>query len=487
MGEISEGDRRDSRSVGKGHRLRLRRRPHLSAVRVVKVVWDRPVGDLSVAEKFLQGVAHVQLGFRFVDPLQEGVSHLPDKLLILDLGLSFRHDISGMVWPAGLRELNLGASFDRPISDVVLPSDLRRLTFGASFNKPINGVVWPASLRVLEFGRRFDQPVATDVVSWPERLESLSFGRDFSHDLGVASETESAGTVAMEAAPTVTATATDSRGRDWWPASLRRLELSEGFRQPIDTVAWPEALEELQLDCVSVREASAGTMAPGCGSAADRSIAWPRGLKRLSFDLSFHQPVEDVPLPPALEGLAFGDKFNQPIHGVRWPRGLKEISFGASFNQTIEGVTFPPSLERLAFGYRFDRSLERVRWPPGLERLVFRDHFNQPINGVVAWPSSLRTLKFGWRFNQPLPGGASFWPPHGLERLILGKNFDQPVECLVLPPGLVFMEFGQGCRQRLRGITWPPGLRDIVVGRCGKMLADEGLGGLPKGCRVRRS
>lgn len=467
-------------STGRGHRTRLllrsRPRSRLSNVRAVKVVWDRPVADIPSARFFLQSVAHFQLGFHFDTNPPQGLASLPEGLVVLDLGPRFGLDLSKVTWPAGLRELRLGASFDRPLSGIALPPGLRRLTFGANFNKPIDGVAWPTSLRVLEFGRRFDQPVATDAVSWPGQLESLSFGRDFSHDLAIVSEPKAA-----------LASAAGSRIRGWWPTSLRRLTLLEGFRQPIDTVAWPEGLEELYLDCVFVRKGSAGAASEAEGATNNTSsIAWPPGLKKLSFDLNFHQPLQDIPLPPSLEELAFGDSFDQPVRGVcLLPRGLKRLSFGASFNRSVEGVDFPSSIEHLAFGCRFNRSLKRVRWPQGLRRLVLRDHFDQPIH-AVAWPATLRTLEFGWRFNQPLPDESS-WPPC-LERLILGKNFDQPAESFSLPSSLVFLEFGEGCRQGLRGVKWPRGLKEVCVGRGGRILVDEKeiLKNMPKGCMILR-
>lgn len=470
---------RSSMSTGKGQRPRFlprsHSRPRLSNARAVKVVWDRPVEDIPSARLFLQSVAHFQLGFHFDTNPPQGLVSLPEGLVVLDLGPRFGLDIFRVTWPAGLRELRLGASFDHPLSGIALPPGLQRLTFGASFNKPIDDVAWPASLRVLEFGRRFDQPVAIDAVSWPGRLESLSFGRDFSHDLAVVS------------GPKPTLTSAGCRVRGWWPATLRRLTLLEGFRQPIDTVAWPEGLEELYLDCVFVRKGPASAASEDEGATNNiSSIAWPPGLKKLHFDLNFHQPVQDIPLPPSLEELAFGDSFDQPIGGVcQLPRGLRRLSFGASFNRNVEGVDFPPSIKQLAFGSRFNRSLEGVRWPPGLRRLVLRDHFDQPIH-AVAWPAALKSLEFGRRFNQPLPDEPS-WPPC-LERLILGNNFDQPSESLSLPSTLVFIEFGEGCRQGLRGVKWPRGLREIYVGKGGRILVNEKemLRNVPKGCRILR-
>lgn len=462
------------------------RRRMLSDVRATTVVWDRSAGEISSAQDFLENVVRLKFGFHFNEPLafkKTARFRWPGTLVALDLGGTFQQDLSGVSLPPALLELRFGAMFNRSIQRVSWPSRLVRLTFGASFNKPIIGIRWPATLKHLEFGDNFDQPFvqrsttasAADSVVWPPLLESLKFGTDFSHTIGGGG-----GTLAGAGA--------EGRGRNGCcggggglPPSLKRLTLSEGFLQPIDTVTWPDGLNELNLDCCYVSAAGEGRL--------------PAGLKRLRIDLDFHQPIRDVmPLLPAtLEEVAFGNTFNQPLGGVEWPDGLKKVAFGASFNKPIEddSVRFPPHLEELEFGFRFNQQIAHVAWPASLQYLTFRDHFNQPV-AAVCWPEGLKELRFGRMFDRPFSSGgeAVRWPTR-LCKLALGKNFNQPVHAFCLPPSLAELELSEGCQQPLEGVRWPARLRLITVGLGfgGGMaeLADGGGLALSEGCRLRRS
>ncbi|CAM9728440.1 unnamed protein product [Scytosiphon promiscuus] len=477
-----------------------RRKP--VGIRAITVVWDRQARDIPAARSFLRDAEHLKFGFHFNEPLATRTSdpkRWPEKLVTLDLGVRFQYDVSGVIFPPGLLELRFGAAFNRCIRRVAWPTSLRRLTFGASFNKPIVGVQFPAALRHLEFGASFDQPLsinctdttdaaaaATRSVSWPPILESLTFGAGFSQEIGGSSNgTQSAATLAEA----------DDRGHrrgdrrcgNRWPITLKRLTLSEGFHQPLDKVAWPQALEELNLDCVLVSSDQ--------GQERSAAVVLPTGLKTLRLDFNFHQPIQDVMprLPGTLVELVLGDHFNQPVFGLRWPPSLQKLSFGASFNQPIadENARLPPQLEELSFGSRFNQPIAAVRFPPSLRSLSFRDHFNQPV-ADVRWPESLRELRFGRTFDQNFSDdeGRANWPTR-LSKLTLGKHFRQPVQGLDFPPGLLELEFGQGCEQELEGMTWPAGLRRIIVdrgwgGRGEEGLVGRGVPGLPENCRILR-
>lgn len=440
--------------------------PRLLAVCASAVVWDRCAEDLRspAVMDSLRHVKHLRFGFHFNQPLEGVMASLPQSLVSLDLGVKFQQRVSGIRWPSSLRELKFGASFNSPIGGVkTWPPCLIRLIFGANFNQPIDGVTWPASLRFLEFGRNFDQDVSTGPEFWPPKLESLTFGTEFSRELG--GHRLAATLLGEERAKVAFA--------DLWPSSLRQLTLSQGFRQPIDTVAWPDKLEELNLDCVTVR---------GWMASRGWCVGWPRRLRRLTLDFDFHQSVAEVPLPKTLRELTFGDTFNQSIVGVRWPRGLKRLRFGASFNRPMHEVRLPPTLEFLAFGHRFNKPLKGVRWPQGVKEVVFQDHFDQPIGAIIVrWPKSLEALSFGWAFNQPLDDVA--WPAQ-LSKLALGSRFHQPHSKIRLPPGLSQLELGGGCKQNLDGLTWPDSLFVIIVGRGDAPSRKGSVKGLPRGCRV---
>lgn len=460
------------------------RRRMFSGVRATTIVWDRPAGEISSGQHFLENVAHLKFGFHFNEPLvlkKTARFRWPGTLVALDLGVKFHQDLSGVSLPSSLLELRFGAVFNRSIQGVAWPSRLVRLTFGASFNKPIIGIRWPTTLKHLEFGVNFDQPLvqdtatttaAADSVFWPPLLESLMFGTDFSHTVGGGGST-----LPVAEAEGYSGNCSCGGGL---PPSLKRLTLSQGFWQPIDTVAWPQGLEELNLDCLYVSVAGEGRL--------------PTGLKRLRMDLNFHQSIRDVMplLPITLEEVTFGSNFNQPVGGVEWPLGLKKVAFGASFNQPVEddSIRFPPHLEELQFGFRFNQPIAGVAWPASLRHLTFQDHFNQPI-AAVCWPEGLQELRFGRVFDKPFSSGgqAVRWPTR-LCKLAIGKNFNQPVQGLCLPPGLVELELGEGCQQPLEGVRRPARLRMITVGRGwrggGAVLASGGGLALPEGCRFRR-
>lgn len=454
----------------------------LLGVRASTVVWDRPFRDIVAAQTLLQGVACWRFGFHFNDPMlvprnETGCFRWPETLMTLDLGPRFRHDLSGVSLPAGLLELRLGAAFNRCVRGVDWPPRLRKLTFGAGFNKPIVGVVFPASLEQLSFGASFDQPLvqhmATDTcpscVSWPPRLHTLSFGAGFGHDIG-------GGNSILPLEATSTAAETKYGCGNRLPASLKRLTLSEGFRQPVDTVRWPPVLEELRLGCVYISDRGGGRLAATC---------LPRALSRLSLDLNFHQSVGDVMplLPDSLKDLEFGDVFNQCIAGIKWPSSLKRLAFGSRFNKPIAGALWPASLQHLSFGDCFDQPITGAAFPALLQHLSFGERFNRPISGV-KWPVSLQELRMGRCFNQEI--AEVVWPS-SLRKLSLGKNFRQPIRCLNLPPDLLELELAQGCKQSLHGVRWPTQLRRVTVCRAWGSGAPGGVRlEFPQGCRLRR-
>ena len=142
--------------------------------------------------------------------------------------------------------------------------------------------------------------------------------------------------------------------------------------------------------------------------------------------------IEAAVWPNGLQGLEFGDRFNQPIIGVAWPTSLQQISFDGRFNQPIIGVLWPTSLQQLTFRGIFNQPIIGAGWPSSLQQLSLGDGFNQPIVGVV-WPNSLKRLSFEFLFNEPLVGVV--WPPF-LEKLSFGAFFKQPIDGIVWPDSL---------------------------------------------------
>ena len=64
--------------------------------------------------------------------------------------------------------------------------------------------------------------------------------------------------------------------------------------------------------------------------------------------------------PAALEILTFGDRFNQPLQGVKFPASLQSLTFGVDFNQPLQGVDFPASLQTLTMPDEFNQAVHNL-------------------------------------------------------------------------------------------------------------------------------
>lgn len=79
---------------------------------------------------------------------------------------------------------------------------------------------------------------------------------------------------------------------------------------------------------------------------------------RLTFFSHFNEPLDErVVLPARLTDLAFGDRFDRPVHCLRLPATLKRLTFGASFNQSLDQCQLPRGLEQLTLGAAFSQAL----------------------------------------------------------------------------------------------------------------------------------
>ena len=62
-------------------------------------------------------------------------------------------------------------------------------------------------------------------------------------------------------------------------------------------------------------------------------------------------------LPPFLEHLTFGYRFNEALQGVDLPKSLRSLTFGSLFNRSLEEVVLPMEMETLTFGFCFNHSV----------------------------------------------------------------------------------------------------------------------------------
>lgn len=228
------------------------------------------------------------------------------------------------------------------------------------------------------------------------------------------------------------------------------------------------------------------------GSKLDMSkVQWPNGTKEIAL-CSFNRPIESVAWPKALETLWFADPtdsylpigrfldmFTMRIDVASFPSSLREIFLGDRFNRSIEGVGWPRGLERLSLP-GFNRSIRHVQWPPQLRSLEFVSPSNIRLwadggtdqEFIAGYDRDSRTGKRC--FNQPL--GTTL--PPSLESLWLPYEFDQPLGSVAWPSGLATLglafdlsHYQVGAEpdpfvngyQAVRAIMWPSNLQALFL------------------------
>ncbi|CAK9107463.1 Putative F-box and FNIP repeat-containing protein L60 [Durusdinium trenchii] len=190
-----------------------------------------------------------------------------------------------------------------------------------------------------------------------------------------------------------------------------------------------------------------------------RGLRMPLGLQDLTLGDRFDERL-DFHLPQTLKTLTLGQRFNQSLENVVFPESLLQVTLGRAFNQPLEAVKLPCALQTLVLGHDFNQALQHVLLPEGLQYLSFGDRFNQTLDGV-RFPGQLRSLKFGACFDQSLEGVT--WP-EGLEVLELGVNFNQSMDSVSLPGNLQALIFGYCFKHSLERVHLPSSLGKLTLG-----------------------
>ena len=154
------------------------------------------------------------------------------------------------------------------------------------------------------------------------------------------------------------------------------------------------------------------------------------GLKTLIFDHSFNRPLNK--LPPTLENLTFGIKFNQSLQENIYPTTLKKLKLGNDFNKEFNGKLFPLLIE-----------------------LEFGNRFNQDINEML--PITLKLLNLGYYFNKPINTFSST-----SEHLTLSSFFNHPIN--ILPPNLKYLKLGDSFKQIITNDMLSLSLETLIFG-----------------------
>ena len=80
---------------------------------------------------------------------------------------------------------------------------------------------------------------------------------------------------------------------------------------------------------------------------------------------------------------------------MTWPAGLQGLTFGQSFDQSLDKVSWPVGLQSLTFGRNFNQSLDNVIWPVGLQSLTFVNRNLQSLQDLDVLPCALVHLAIG--------------------------------------------------------------------------------------------
>ena len=197
-------------------------------------------------------------------------------------------------------------------------------------------------------------------------------------------------------------------------------------------------------------------------------------------------------LPPTLQVLKFGSKFNNSLP-AEFPSSLLELRFDwqhGEFRNTQFGNKIPnrltgsiktfimsafmvPSnhflegashLEQLQFGAHFNTAFNAPLNIGSLLELSFGDAFNQPIydnaQNRSLLPANLKKLIFGRDFDQLLPRNAL---PLKLEELELGGNFATPLAQCSFPSTIMKLRFGEAFDQTITANSLPTFLKILEL------------------------
>jgi hypothetical protein len=197
------------------------------------------------------------------------------------------------------------------------------------------------------------EPADLRTLTWPPQLQKLSFGRLWQTSLTAA---------------------------EWTPPSTLtdlRLPTGEAFwqqRRPgSEPLLFPPHLRVLHV-CGAYSDNSSSLLSL-------RALRLPSTLRVLYITLEawcsggqFLEIEELPPLPPQLEELHFGDRFNVPIAALQLPSSLRSFSLGDHFDMPLDELRLPVGLQHFTLGSE--------KW----------SSFDQPPKHFPHLPSGLRVF-----------------------------------------------------------------------------------------------
>lgn len=142
---------------------------------------------------------------------------------------------------------------------------------------------------------------------------------------------------------------------NFFPATLRVLNLGTHFCQELHPGLLPPNLLELTIDYVESQPIHIGAL--------------PAGLIYLHLGGLYRHPLLPKVLPDTLETLILGSSFNSALKPKVLPASLRRLEFGASFDRVWQKSVLPPGLRYLRLGLRYSQDLRPGMLPSGLEHL----------------------------------------------------------------------------------------------------------------------
>ncbi|CAN0026464.1 unnamed protein product, partial [Ectocarpus sp. 12 AP-2014] len=138
-----------------------------------------------------------------------------------------------------------------------------------------------------------------------------------------------------------------------WPVDLECLKFGCRFNETLERTRLPRRLAALKT-CFHWDHPLALV------------LDLPESLKFLQLSDAFDQPLDEVRFPPGLAYLYLGDNFDQPLHDAQWPTNLKVLYLDDSFDHSIGIQEWPEGLESLFLGGNFSGDIDTIVWPDSL-------------------------------------------------------------------------------------------------------------------------
>lgn len=255
----------------------------------------------------------------------------------------------------------------------------------------------------------------------------------------------------------------------WYPMSGKLIEKGCEGGKGTKCSPFPESVVDLELYIENTLQV--GFLPPNLNrlylrrSPKLKEGVFPESLRELIMEYS--GTFEKGILPSKLEELFVGDAIDD-ISKVYLPRTLKRLGLHTIYQEIPLGF-LPPNLEHLNLGSRYDYALRRGVLPSSLKELILSKNFESVIEQGCL-PEGLEYLKLGDNVSNKIIVNGIL--PSTLKNLLYGFNYRHPITPGLLPPNLEGLKLGYD--QTIQPGSLPPSLKKIA-------LYQKTLDGIPQG------